>query len=169
HGAAWTFVLWGALHGVLRVFEEWVAKPRKVFEAKFSDGGKKIYLFISGLLVFALVNLGWIFFRANNVGDAFYIIGHLFGDASQWLSYEYLNGVRSAMQMSLNTVILPLIFGLGVMLFVWIRREHKKSIHAMVKAWPTMVRWSMYFTFSLLIAIMFIMGNSEAQFIYFQF
>ncbi len=169
HGAAWTFVLWGFLHGALRVVEEILSKPRKALESRLSGKGRTAYNLVSGIFVFVFVCFAWIFFRANNVADAFYIVQNLFRDAGQWTQFAYLNAVRASMLMRFKSVLLPLVFGLGVMLFVWIRREKKKGIHAMVKAWPGWLRWSMYFTVSFLIVIMFIMGNSEAQFIYFQF
>ncbi len=60
HGAGWTFVLWGAIHGVaLVVHKEWV---RCVGVGKLP--------FVSGLLTLYTVLLAWIFFRAANFADA---------------------------------------------------------------------------------------------------
>ncbi len=169
HGAAWTFVIWGFLHGAMRVIEEFFAKPRKALESQLSGGRKNAYRVTSAILVFLFVCFGWIFFRANSVGDAFYIVSHLFSDVRQWNEFAYIDSVRSAMLMKFTTVFLPLVFGLSVMLFVWARREKHKGIHRMVNGWPSLVRWGMYFAFGLMICLMFILGNSEAQFIYFQF
>lgn len=69
HGAAWTFVFWGAIHGLLQIVE---ALRKKYF-------GEPVYRYwwskpIKILFVFILVNFAWIFFRANSIGDAFYAI-----------------------------------------------------------------------------------------------
>ena len=77
HGAAWTFVLWGALHGVYQIIE---ALRKKWFgEASYNhwwSEGLKI------LFVFLLVNMAWIFFRANSIGDAFTAIAKMFTQPS---------------------------------------------------------------------------------------
>ncbi len=69
HGANWTFILWGALHGVFliidNVFKKYIYKSNsKSFIAKI----------INISLTFILVSFAWIFFRANNITDAFLII-----------------------------------------------------------------------------------------------
>jgi D-alanyl-lipoteichoic acid acyltransferase DltB (MBOAT superfamily) len=73
HGANWTFVLWGATHGLFLVIEN-------VLTRLF---GKHEYnsLWIrlpKMLLCFALVCFAWIFFRANTASDAFMAIGKIF-------------------------------------------------------------------------------------------
>ena len=62
HGAAWTFVIWGTIHGFCLIFE-------KIFNVKSETKniGKKICKILS---TFIIVNLAWIFFRANNLSDA---------------------------------------------------------------------------------------------------
>ena len=65
HGAAWTFVLWGALHGIYQVIE---ALTKKYFgEPTYRNWFSRT---IKMLFVFFLVNMAWIFFRANSIGDA---------------------------------------------------------------------------------------------------
>lgn len=69
HGAAWTFVLWGALHGLLLVLE---AISRKHFgQAQYLQWWKKG---LKILFVFIMVNIAWVFFRAGTIGDAFYAL-----------------------------------------------------------------------------------------------
>ena len=69
HGAAWTFVFWGALHGLLLVIE---AISRKyVGQAEYSKWWKKG---LKILFVFIMVNIAWVFFRADTIGDAFYAL-----------------------------------------------------------------------------------------------
>lgn len=73
HGAAFTYLLWGAWHGILML-------PRIVAGKK--AGGRKGGIFKSALgmgLTFLLVMVGWVIFRAESVGDAFGYIGAMFG------------------------------------------------------------------------------------------
>lgn len=68
HGAAWTFVLWGVLHGIGRLL------TRKFEES----GGGGIPRFARQMLVFGFVCLTWIFFRATSLHDALVIIARMF-------------------------------------------------------------------------------------------
>lgn len=169
HGAAWTFVVWGFIHGSLRVFEEIIAKPKQAYESRLRSSSRKVYNVVSSLIVFVFVCFAWIFFRANGLSDAFYIVSNLFDDISGWTSLSYINAVRSSMLIGFKNVLAPLILGLGVMLFVWYRRETKKGVHSLLKNWPIIPRWAVYYSFAILIVIMFILGDNNEQFIYFQF
>lgn len=77
HGAAWTFVLWGALHGVYQIIEalrkKWFGEPSH--NHWWSKG-------LNMLFVFLLVNMAWIFFRANTIVDAFTAIAKMFTQPS---------------------------------------------------------------------------------------
>lgn len=68
HGANWTFVLWGALHGTLvtlyKAFEKWTNKIPKI---------------LGWLLTFLFVNFAWIYFRADSIVDANFIISQIVG------------------------------------------------------------------------------------------
>ncbi|MFI3240215.1 MAG: MBOAT family O-acyltransferase [Bacteroidales bacterium] len=70
HGAAWNFIIWGALHGLYLVIEN-LLSSNKSSRNIFFRLLKQLYTFI--LVVFA-----WIFFRANSTNDAFYIINNIF-------------------------------------------------------------------------------------------
>ena len=69
HGANWTFVVWGVLHGIFMVIVRW---KKKLFEG--------LHPALNWLITFLFVNVAWIFFRADSLDDAFTIIsriGHL--------------------------------------------------------------------------------------------
>jgi D-alanyl-lipoteichoic acid acyltransferase DltB (MBOAT superfamily) len=99
HGAAWTFVCWGALHGGGLVFERWWRDRRKTpesaavvmatasspppvtgaphFEIHGAARATSGRVWLGRLITFNFVCLGWIFFRAASVEDAFTIIGRV--------------------------------------------------------------------------------------------
>ena len=75
HGANWTFVIWGALHGTYQVLGNlW---RRYVHQPQYRTAVSRL-LAMAGC--FVLVAFAWIFFRANTVADAFSIVGKLFTD-----------------------------------------------------------------------------------------
>ena len=65
HGANWTFIVWGALHGVYLIIE--ILINQKQF--KYNQSFKLAQIFRVGITV-SLVCIAWVFFRANNVHDA---------------------------------------------------------------------------------------------------
>lgn len=70
HGAAWTFVLWGAYHGAFVVLERVLGARRD-----------RIPLVLQHATTLALVVIGWVFFRAATATQAFAVIGAMFGHA----------------------------------------------------------------------------------------
>ena len=91
HGANWTFIIWGLIHGLLMILERIMGLNHKgkvsVFRIAFS---------------FILVSIAWIFFRMPTVGDAFGIIGHLF--TTDNASALAVSGINSSL------IVLPFLF-----------------------------------------------------------
>ena len=71
HGANWTFVIWGAIHAFLVI-------SHMLYRSRFKEG-KTTWLgdAFSIIVTFILVSLAWVFFRADNVHDAFSIISKM--------------------------------------------------------------------------------------------
>ena len=70
HGASWTFVAWGAIHGLVQVGE----KKWKLIRRECGRGRQAVQV----LLTFAVVNLAWVFFRMPTFGDAFRFLERIF-------------------------------------------------------------------------------------------
>lgn len=68
HGAAWTFVAWGALHGAALCVQRWWSKL-----------GLKMHTALACFITFFFVNLTWVFFRATSWQDAFNVFKAMFG------------------------------------------------------------------------------------------
>src|SRR5438552_8407924 len=76
-GAAWTFVFWGTLHGIFLGVEGWLQARRNMAVAEPTTRSP-LATAIRWAITFALVCFAWIFFRANSVSDALYVLTHLF-------------------------------------------------------------------------------------------
>lgn len=77
HGAAWTFVVWGAIHGVMLMGEKWL-RPRwtPARQSGPLQGASKIVgWFVTMLVVFT----AWVFFRAASFGEAFLMLRQMYG------------------------------------------------------------------------------------------
>lgn len=67
HGANWTFIIWGLLHGLFSVFT-------RIFKKYFD----KLNPIINWIITFSFINITWIFFRADNIKQALIIINRVF-------------------------------------------------------------------------------------------
>ena len=89
HGAQLTFVVWGAINGLYQVIGEILMPIRK----KVSDiiginrNSEGVYA-LSALATFALVDFTWIFFRADSLGRAIYIIKSILNTENIWTLFD---------------------------------------------------------------------------------
>lgn len=91
HGAGWTFVIWGALHGAgLCVHRLW------------SDGGRRLPKPLAWALTFLFVVVGWVFFRAEDVDSALVVLRGMMG-----LDGFYLNAIVLSVVPSLGVLFEP--------------------------------------------------------------
>jgi alginate O-acetyltransferase complex protein AlgI len=159
HGANWTFVVWGALHGFYLILSIWTEGPRrKLMAVTRLDSRPRIAKGMQMTVTFALVCFAWIFFRANTISDAAYIATHLFSGIGN-LSSDF------ALGLSWGNWLVALI-AIGVLEVVqWIQRH--QSMREVLSRRPVWVRWGVYYG---LVASTLILGMFQgSQFIYFQF
>lgn len=79
HGANWTFIIWGLLHGIFNILNRIFVKT-----------WERLHVVTQWLITFMFVNVTWIIFRADSVSQAFMLIRRLFGCESQSISQELL-------------------------------------------------------------------------------
>jgi alginate O-acetyltransferase complex protein AlgI len=160
HGASWTFIIWGALHGIYLI----TALVTKNIGLRISDFLKKLRLsfFINTFniaFVFALVTFAWLFFRAKTIDDATYVVTHLLDIHSINMQKDiYLNNGQDFFVSSLF-----LIFFMEGVQYINSNFNNKLFKHHNI-----FVRWSFCLTLILMICI-FGVYHSNSEFIYFQF
>jgi alginate O-acetyltransferase complex protein AlgI len=182
HGAGWNFLAWGALHGLFVIAGIWTARARD-FAARVT--GLKRVPELHGrckqAVTFLLAAFAWIFFRANSLGDAVYIAGHL-GSGVASLIVNIVTGnraaVRAATDISRNGLTLgfakesysPEMLILVVSLLVlWVvdAVEERAGDAPVLRSKPLLVRWAVYYL--LICGILFFGMFNSQQFIYFRF
>ena len=87
HGASWTFVFWGLLHGVGLAVHRLVRGDKRAERAAVRGLGATI---ASWTLTYAFVCVGWVFFRAPDFGTAALILAKMAGLSSGGASWTYL-------------------------------------------------------------------------------
>jgi alginate O-acetyltransferase complex protein AlgI len=167
HGANWTFVIWGAIHGFYLVF----ALITKDIRGKFTklirlDTKPALNVFFQISITFILTNFAWIFFRANSVSDAFFIIKHsitgLSANFSTLLHHTH-------MKLELGLPRSEILIGLTAVLLMEIIHimQYRFHIRDWIRSKPAYVRWGIYY--AAIIIIIYYGVYEKRQFIYFQF
>ncbi|RYE35800.1 MAG: MBOAT family protein [Sphingobacteriaceae bacterium] len=160
HGASWTYVIWGALHGFYLIF----ALITKSFREKLSHA---VFIhrfsFLSTLTTFLVVCFAWIFFRADNLQTAFYIAKNIFTGIPSLIK----NPHHILQDYGLNNKEMALSILLIVFLETVNYLQNQRNFLQVFAQKPVYIRWSTYYF--LLIMILVFGEFSNRQFIYFQF
>ncbi|GAA4380062.1 MBOAT family O-acyltransferase [Hymenobacter koreensis] len=171
HGAAWTFVIWGALHGFYQVFGLVTEKMRhRLANATGLLRLPVLHRFLNLSSTFALVCFAWIFFRANTLADAQYIATHLFTGWPESLRAVVTNAAYGRthwlyLEHSTGQFALALLC-LAALLIIELSQQ-EESLPAVFQVRFAPVRWSVYV--GLVLAVLFFGVFNSSQFIYFQF
>jgi len=169
HGAAWTFIFWGALHGLWLCLEKLLRLPEKWLEAcRRSPLKRRLFRLVGVIVTFHVVCLGWIFFRAGSLKDAFTILSHLIKPESL-LQFHFTDRV------ALLEALPALLLLVGLDLF-WLRRNGFSMAFQKLFARPVGISgWASGFFAPLLINAFLIITlilfgvEGGSRFIYFQF
>jgi len=159
HGANWTFILWGSLHGFYLIFANITRNFRTLIVKKIGLlKFPKIHHLLKVGITFSLVCFSWIFFRSNSLSDALYTITHMFSGLS--LNFSGIN---------IGTNWMGLLIAFGSILFMEIIHLFQTHIgmRHFLSSKPVWLRWA---TYAIIIFAILLFGIFEnKQFIYFQF
>ena len=149
HGASWTFVVWGGLHGLYLAAERWL-------KARFGDLAIWAILpmqLLLALITYFLVNITWVFFRAADFSMAWRMI------------VTMLTFVTDGEKVLPTVFILQTVITIGIMLVIhWRMRDRNLAdVIGRLPVWLTGFAWGI-----MLMLIIITQGGSDA-FIYFQF
>ncbi len=159
HGSSLTYILWGGLHGLLQVLETLLfPKKRKGVKVKRRKHWWQLPI------TFVLLCFTWIFFRANSIQDAFWILSRLFWDIERPLIY-----LQTGFESLNISPIIAMGMGLSVLvLFLYDLVSLKHDVIASFSRQKFFIRWPVYVLFLVIIAL-FAPKGVATEFIYFQF
>ena len=169
HGANWTFVIWGAIHGVYQVVGRITLPVRNRLYDKLGIDRKAFsFKFFQIASTFTLVCFAWIFFRAGTIGEAFGYISRIFTQSDIWSLFNgsiYSLGLDSP---EMNIAILSVV---ALFLVDMQRYRHGLRIDQALEKENLIFRWLVIFGLLAAVIIFGAYGPSfNAQdFIYFQF
>ncbi|RLD82234.1 MAG: MBOAT family protein [Bacteroidetes bacterium] len=153
HGANWTFIFWGLLHACYFLPLLFLHRNRKnldvIAKGRYFPNFREL---ASMIVTFLLVVFAWIFFRAENLSQAF----------------EYVGGLFSMSFFSLPEVLPVELLILILIMFVaeWLQRDKKHALQLDGAGIPGWGRWLIYY--AVVFCIIWFRGEQQ-EFIYFQF
>ena len=153
HGAGWTFLIYGIIHGIALIYEILTRKRRKKWAKNLPAW---FYGNISMVITFAYVGFSWIFFRARDIHNAFGVIKNSF----RIHKLDFGISILGASEFALS-------IGLIVFLLTIEALERKMDLREILAKRPAALRWAFYYICIVAIQSLGVFGNQ--QFIYFQF
>ena len=146
HGANWNFILWGGLHGLFQVFEK-LFGLNKLNSSGFIRVARVV-------MTFMVVSFAWIFFRQQNLHDAFTQIERIFTDFHYNLNFSSEN-------------LFYIIIGLIIMIYLDLVEEFEISSFKFYQSKFILIRWCSYVLLTMIILLLGVFDAS--QFIYVNF
>ena len=146
HGAGWTFIIWGALHGLYLMIERYLKGHIRI-KINVVNG------FFLALFTYFLVNITWVFFRAREFQTAIDMIGSMFflhPDGEKLLQYQDIIKIFAIIT--------------GLFLCHWFMRN--TSVQQVADKTP---KWLLGILWAAMIVLLAVAQGSSEQFIYFQF
>ncbi len=169
HGADWTYVIWGGLHGAYQIIGDITSPAKRRLENKLNVNTQAFsYKAVKVLITFALTCFAWIFFRADSIGIAFNYIARIFTcpDPWAWTTGIFYNIGLEQQEMNI------LLISVAVLIFVDILKRKKniriENIADNQNFWVRGVILLMLI-FAVVIFGAYGMSFDAQQFIYFQF
>lgn len=145
HGASWTFVVWGALHGAFLVVE-------RLVRGRFPLG-RFLGAAVGQLLTFLLVCFAWVFFRARSFADA-------------WSIVRAMVGLERSSGPLLTPALAAPVVGLTVALLVGHHVMRTKGFEWVVGKLPW---WGRSILLAAVLVLTVVLSGEDRAFIYFQF
>lgn len=149
HGAAYTFVIWGAMHGACMVIERLVYGDKiKTITNKLSVANA-----LRWMVTFAIVNFAWIFFRVNNLSDVMTIFQKIFTNTGRIF-------------IDADTMLYAFMFAILVFVVDFVDEYYSGKVRLLNSRY-TIVRWATYIALVVMVLLFGVLDGGS--FIYFQF
>ncbi|MCL2851640.1 MAG: MBOAT family protein [Defluviitaleaceae bacterium] len=166
HGASWTFIAWGALHGIYLLVETVVMKPVDGLLKFMSIDNLFVVNAAKTAITFGLVCFGWILFRAETLDDGIFIMTNLFYDIDRWGEIPYVFRTLSDIGLGMAQLLASIVC--IILLIITDIAAGTGNIHEKLMDKPADLRFAFYLLIGLLIIALGVFHDGT-DFIYFQF
>ena len=154
HGANYTFILWGMIHGFCLLVYQWQRNPRKRLLRKLGmNNDSKGIVITETIVTMAIVNIAWLVFRIKDIGD----LSMIWFKCQNWTWGNYPGR------------FLTILLGFTVVVIIFDLLEKRTDSHVFfkrIKSKPVMFG---ILSMMMLSVILFLINSKPLPFIYFQF
>ena len=159
HGANWTFLIWGAIHGIGLILEKKFITKKVQFKNNFISNSLRVFI------TFSFVCIAWIFFRIENLSDSILILSNLFNDILDYTNYRVMSLKFRGLGLKPINLIICVLFIL-LLLIIELGSKSKKIL--IIFNSYRIIRLTGYY---LILVLILFWGTqySGNNFIYFQF
>ena len=169
HGANFTFIAWGAIHGIFHIIEEQLKPIKEKYLNKFNIKTNVFsFIILEIIITFIIVDLAWIFFRAETIHDAIFYIQRIFTRIDLWTLFDGTLYTLGLNRFEMNILIIALFILISFDLIKYIRKD---SIFEFLNGQNLYFRWFviLFLIFYIIVYGKYGAGFDPKQFIYFQF
>jgi D-alanyl-lipoteichoic acid acyltransferase DltB (MBOAT superfamily) len=155
HGANWTFLAWGIVHALL-FLPYFLGQGSNHSMNKNTLVSYSLRMALNIGFTFFLTTLAWVFFRSDNIAQAWIIFERIFSPSL--FSIPNLPNLPAA--------ALPLVMILLLLTIEWIGRNRQHALEVLGTSWAAPGRWALY---CFILSCIYFFGGPKQGFIYFQF
>ncbi len=167
HGANWTFLLWGFLHGIYQVIENTLFRFKKFEETTARRLLLAATLPFRWIITIVLVILTWIPFRANSISDCFYIFRNLTTGFDRIYDMQFMYETLNSLGLGVFEIMI-VAAAIAFLMFFELISFAFEDINVMMNKLPFVFRFAFYYVVAgVILACGVFSGLGE--FIYFQF
>jgi D-alanyl-lipoteichoic acid acyltransferase DltB (MBOAT superfamily) len=162
HGAGWTFIFWGFLHGAaLSIHRVWQSL------------GFKLYTWLAWFITFNFVNIAWVFFRAKEWDDAIKVLKGMFGlsgfvpfNVNEFLALNphAIKAISLFDSVTKSDLIIYLVICIGTLFII-----HRKNSIEMIQEFNPTLRNLLFMVVLFLVSFLFMNSIKLTEFLYFDF
>ncbi|MCK5535321.1 MAG: MBOAT family protein, partial [Bacteroidales bacterium] len=162
HGAGWTFVFWGFLHGIALVIHRF-----------WKSLGFQMPKTLAWFITFNFINIAWVFFRAREWDDAIKVLNGMININDIYFSKKYAHIVNQANPISeyikLNDFNYTFwVISLGFIIILYLKNSNQ--FHSQFNTMKTIpITWTLFIIFILGISLITTVSNTGSEFLYFNF
>ena len=162
HGANWTFVAWGAVHGIFYLVGRGTARLRKSLAQMLGEPSMpRVWTAWRMLFIFALVTAAWVFFRAQSLSDAQFVLTHFYRRGNFRLAdLDVFHVGLARSDLLIATMMIAVTFVVD-----WLLMKESAAARRIWSVRP--VRWTLYYACAY--SIVFFGVFEHLEFIYFRF
>jgi len=168
HGVGLSYLAWGLLNGFYIVVGDMLASQKRNLQERFNIRNDTFaYRLFQTVAVIALITVAWVFFRANSLSQALYILPRML-IPTPWVLTD---GSLLNQGLSQGEITIALVATVLVWCIDWKKRSDHTGIQTWFRTQPLWFRWALYFSLILSILLLghFGLAYQASDFIYFQF